>query len=167
MHRFYATIIAIVIMAALIPISPQMATSPSAPLATHFIYMLAHANILHWLINAWALLVLHNLFRLHRLVIAYALAIAISFIPHLSLQISNLNPQPSTLLGSSVIAVFFMGFVAPYLWRKDRMATVLTAAIILIGFFIPGIAAFHHLLMFIAGLIAYKIEFFLYPLLRH
>lgn len=143
MIRLYLTITAIAIMAALIPFAADLAVSSSSPLTTHFCYMFGHAGILHWAVNSWALLVLHNLFRPSRLIAAYLLSVAISF--------ASFTQQP--VIGASVITCFFFGFMAPHLWHKDRLSACMMMAILLIAFFIPGIAAVPHLLMFVAGLV--------------
>ena len=116
--------------------------------------MFGHAGLLHWAVNSWALLVLHNLFRQARLFVAYVLAVIASFVPSCSPYAATALQSPSQhpVLGASVITCFFFGLLMPSLWRKDRLSACMTAALILIAFFIPGIAAFHHLLMFLSGI---------------
>ena len=161
MIRFYLTLSAVIIMAALIPSAEDMAVSQNSPLTSHLCYMFGHANILHWAINSWALLVLHNLFRPSRLIAAYILAFAISFLPHFSFVIYHLSfsPTGASVIGASVITCFFFGFLAPHLWHKDKLSACMMVALIVIAFFIPGIAAVPHLLMFLAGLAWYYIEY--------
>jgi len=165
MIRFYLTLAAVIIMAALIPLAPHMAVPAAVPamstavLSPHLVYMFGHANLLHWAINAWALLVLHNLFRPSRLIAAYVLAVLISFLPHFSFLISHFSfSEALPVLGASVITCFFFGFLTPYLWSKDRLSACMMASLIIIAFFIPGIAAIHHLLMYLFGLAWYHIE---------
>ena len=166
MKRLYLTLASIAVMAFLIPMAPWLAVSQQSPAYTHFVYMFGHANILHWLINAWALITVHNLLRPHRVITAYTLSVLITILPsHFTLHLSpfTLHPSPFTLhpsplIGSSVITVFFFGFYAPCLFRKDRLASFMMLAILLIGFFIPGIAALPHLVMFILGLICFFLE---------
>lgn len=151
MKKLYITIVAVIIMACLIPLAPYMAVFNNyhpTPITQHLIYMFGHANILHWAINSWALLVLHNLFRPSRLIIVYILAVLISFIP------TTNNP----MIGASVITCFFFGFLMPHFWHKDRLSACMVAALILVAFFIPGIAAFPHLLMFLSGIAWFYIE---------
>lgn len=138
------------LMGFLIPFAPWLAVSGDSPLYTHFVYMFGHANILHWLINLWALLVLHNLLRLYRLAVSWLLAVAITFLPFV---ISDAG-----LIGASVITTFFFGFLTPHLRRTDNQSAYMILAIILIGFFIPGIAALPHLVMYLLGLAFFYIE---------
>lgn len=149
MKRLYITLAAVIGMALLIPIAPYLAVSADSSLYTHFTYQFAHANILHWIVNGWALLILHNLLRPLRLIIAYLLSVIITFIP------ATTPPEPSGgMLGSSVITCFFFGFIAPYFWRKgERLTACMMLALIIIGFFIHGIAAWPHLLMFLSGIV--------------
>ena len=143
MKRLYAVTLAVIIMAFLIPLAPYMAISGDSPYYTHFVYMFGHANILHWLINGWALLVLHNLFRPYRLFIAYILSALMTFSPLIS--------HTSPLVGSSVLTCFFFGFMLPWLYYKSKVSAFMMTALILVGFFIPGIAALPHLIMFVSG----------------
>ena len=158
MTKLYITAIAVCIMACLIPIAPLMAVSVGSPFYTHFTYQFAHAGIMHWLINAWALLVLHNILSLPRLAVAYTVSVLITFSP-LSSFLSPLTSHLSPLLGSSVITCFFFGFLAPYFWRKgEKLTASMMLALILVGFFIPGMAALPHLLMFLSGIAWFFIE---------
>ena len=174
MTKLYLTIAAIIVMAALIPLAPLMALPPveEASLIRHFIYMFGHATILHWAVNAWALLVLHNLFRLSRLIAAYLLAVLISFLPHSSFLISHFSFSVSEvearpIIGASVITCFFFGMLASHLWRRgERLSPYMMAALIIIAFFIPGIAAMPHLLMFLAGIMSYHFERLLHSFIR-
>lgn len=159
MKRLYLTLASIAIMAVLIPLAPFMAVSQQSPAYTHFVYMFGHANILHWLINAWALVTIHNLLRPHRLIIAYTLSILITILPSpFTILPSHFTLHPSPLIGSSVLTVFFFGFYSPCLFRRDKLASLMIVALIIIGFFIPGIAALPHLVMFLFGLVYFFIE---------
>ena len=165
MTRFYATLAAIIIMAALIPLAPEMAVSHSVPTdMSHFVYMGGHANVLHWFINSWALLVLHNIFRLQRLIVAYVLAVIVSFIPPVTISLSlevpfvAISSQQLPIIGASVITCFFFGMLNNHLWLSDRLTACLVVALLFIGFFIPSISAIHHVLMFLAGIAWFYIE---------
>ncbi len=164
MKRFYLTLGAIIVMAALIPQASEMAVSPSSPLASRLCYMFGHANVLHWAVNGWALMVLHNIFRVYRLIVAYVLAVAVSFIPSVTVSLSldvpyvAVSSQQLPIIGASVITCFFFGMLNDRLWITDRLTACLVAALLFIGFFIPGISAVHHLLMFVAGIAWFQVE---------
>jgi len=157
MSRLYLVLAFCLLMATLIPLASVMAVSPSTPTYTHFVYMFGHANILHWLINAWSFLVLHNVLRWYRLLTAYLLSVTLSFlISHFSCS-SSAAPT----IGASVLTCFFFGFIAPWLWQRQKVAVLMMLLLILAGFFLSGFAAGYHLIMFISGLIASYIEHFI------
>ena len=152
MKKFYVTLAAVIIMAFLIPFAPYMAVTDHSPLTTHLLYMFAHGNVLHWAINGWALLILHNVFRWHRLLFVYLLAVALSFlIPHL---LSGIAP----VLGASVITTFFFGLITPYYWHHDRLTAVLMATLLIVSCVLPGFAALYHIIPYLCGLIYRQIE---------
>ena len=145
----YPTMIAALIMLCLLPLAPLMATAAAAPLYTHFTYMLAHANLWHWAINAWGLLLLNHLVTLPRVTVAYLISAGISFIP-----INEGRP----LLGASVVVCFFIGLTLPALHRRKPLIAAQTVILIIIGCLIPGIAALHHIVMLLAGIIYRPLE---------
>ena len=130
-------------MAAALPFPEVFAVSNDSPTYTHFVYLLGHAGVMHWLINAWTLLVIHNLLRWYRLIAAYLWTVGISYV--------LLPDQP--MVGLSVFNCFFIGFAAPCLWRKDRLAVVLTAGLLLLTCVISGFAGVQHVVSFAAGVI--------------
>ena len=161
MIKLYLTIAAIIAMAALIPFASSVALQPmdDDSLIQHFIYMFGHATVLHWAVNAWALLVLHNLFRPSRIIATYLLAVLISFLPPFVLYAATSLKHMQPILGASVITCFFFGLLMLHLWRQgERLSACMMAALIIIAFFIPGIAAMPHLLMFLAGILWYHFE---------
>lgn len=160
MIKLYLTIAAAVGMAALIPLAPSMALQPvDGGSLQHFVYMFGHATVLHWVVNAWALLVLHNLFRPSRLLVAYVIAVLISFLPTFVLYAATPLQLMKPILGASVITCFFFGMLTTHLWRQgERMSACMMAALITIAFFIPGIAAMPHLMTFLAGSTWYCLE---------
>jgi len=154
MKRLYLTASACLLMACLIPVSPSLAVVPAASTAgSHFLYMFAHVSFLHWLINAWSLLVIHNLLRWHRLLTAYTLAVLLSYVPA-----AVPADSPAGVLGLSVITTFFFGFLTPYYWRRNRSIPLMMIALILIGCFIPGVAAAFHVIPFTVGMAYWHIE---------
>lgn len=150
MFNLYATAAAVIIMAALIPVSPSLAcqAGESGHAHRHFLFVFAHAGVLHWAANSWALLVLHNTFRWYRLAAAYATAVTLSFVP--------CSAQP--VLGASALTTFFFGFATPYFWRTDRTAVAMMAPLLLAGCFLPGIAAAFHIVPFVCGFLFYAAE---------
>ena len=94
MNKFRITLIVCIFMAALIPNTDELAVSDNSPLYTHFVYILGHDGFLHYAINAWSLLVIHNLFRWYRVLTAYLFAVLVSFVA--------LPAQP--MVGASVFA---------------------------------------------------------------
>ena len=152
MTRFYITLMTVLAMGCLIPLAPILAVSADSPIYTHFVYMFGHANLLHWLVNGWGLLVLHNLFRSYRVVVCWLFAVFITFTP-IAASCSQMG-----LIGASVLTTFFFGFLTPHLRKTDKTAALQILAIIVIGFFLPGIAAMPHLAMYLFGLVFFYLE---------
>lgn len=148
MTRFYATLTACLLMAILVPMADRMAVGRDTPPYTHLIYMAGHAGWLHWAVNAWSLLVLHNLFRWYRMLAAWLWAVGISFI--------HLPEKP--LIGASVITCFFIGFYLRRLWTKDRLTAAMTIGLLALTCLLPGFAAFAHVSATAAGLLFYHAE---------
>jgi membrane associated rhomboid family serine protease len=80
MGKFYITLIICLMMIPLIPFSSHFAVGASSPFYTHFIYMFGHASFIHWLCNAWSLLVLHNVINYHRVIAAWIFSVLASFV---------------------------------------------------------------------------------------
>lgn len=129
------------VMAGLLPFSSQLAVSHDTPLYTHFVYVFGHDGWLHYTINAWSLLAIHNLFRWYRVVAAYLFAVLLTFVV--------LPDQP--MIGASTVTCFFFGFTAPWLWRKERLALFLMVALLLLTCILPGFAGIPHVLAFTFG----------------
>lgn len=154
MKRFKALILLSILMLFLLPFSPHMAVHyPLSPITHHpspFIYMFAHANVFHLLINTWSLLVLHRYATRTSLIMAYICAVLIAFIPPISL-FSYLAPTylapRQGLLGFSVIVCFLLGTVP----RRSVGRLFMAMLPFLLGFLVPGMAALHHILMLLAG----------------
>lgn len=155
MKRFLVTLATAMLMLAAIPFAPLCAVAPAAPAYTHYIYMFAHANILHWAFNTWAMLVLHRLFTPLRMLTAYSSAVIISFLATDGIPfISATMP----VLGFSVVLCFFIGYILLPCRRHNRTAYYQSLLFLLIGFFIPNMAASYHLMAVIVGLLYYKAE---------
>ncbi len=154
MRTLYSTVAAVLLMAMFIPNAQELATSPVTPVYTHFVYMIGHATFLHWFINAWTFVLLHNTFRWYRLLVAYLLAVAVSFLPYVATV-----SQP--LIGLSAITTFFFGFITPHLWRRNRSSVYIMAGILLVGIFLPHIAALLHIILYLLGIVYYRIEHFI------
>lgn len=160
MYRLYFTISLCIVLLALLPFPQYLACSPSSPLYTHFVYMFGHATVLHWLCNSWSLLVLHNLFRPSRLIVSYILSVAVSFLP-------SLGGLGAGLIGISVIVCFFIGFMSRYLYRKNRSAFIMTAALLFLSCFLPGFAGYYHIIMFTLGVLYFPVEGFFLRLFNY
>lgn len=143
MLRFRSTIALCVILALLVPFPSVLAVSADAPAYTHFVYLFGHDGWIHYAVNAWSLLVMHNLFHWYRVMSAYALAVLISFVA--------LPDQP--MVGASVFTCFFFGFAAPWLWRRERLAVLMTIGLLVLTCILPGFAGMAHVIAFAAGVV--------------
>lgn len=143
MAKFRITIIVCLVMALAVPLTNRLAVSENSPAYTHFIYMTGHDGWIHYAINAWSLLVMHNLFRWYRVLSAYALAVLISFVA--------LPEQP--MVGASVFTCFFFGFAAPWLWRRERLAVLMTIGLLVLTCILPGFAGMAHAVAFVGGVV--------------
>lgn len=142
MNKFHVTIFVCLLMALTVPFTEQLAVTKDSPLSTHFLYIVGHDGYLHYTINAWSLLVMHNLFRWYRVLAAYLCAVMLSFIA--------LPTQP--MVGASVFTCFFFGFTAPWLWHKDRLVLLMTVALLLLTCILPGFAGVPHVAAFAFGI---------------
>lgn len=143
MAKFRITIIACLLMALAVPMTERLAVSHSSPAYTHYLYIIGHDGWIHYAINAWSLLVMHNLFRWYRVAAAYALAVLISYVA--------LPAQP--MVGASVFTCFFFGFAAPWLWRRERLAVIMTMGLLLLTCIFPGFAGLPHVMAFAVGVV--------------
>lgn len=149
MNKFKITIFFCLLMLAVVPFTEYLAVSDSSPLYTHFLYNFGHDGYLHYTINAWSLLAMHNLFRWYRVTAAYLFAVLLSFIA--------LPAQP--MVGASVFTCFFFGFTAPWLWRKERLLLTLTIGLLLLTCVLPGFAGIPHVAAYAFGSFFYFLEF--------
>lgn len=143
MHRFWFTLISCLMMALLLPYTDMLAVSDTSPTYTHFVYLVGHASWLHYAVNAWTLLVFHNLFKIYRVIAAYLCAVIISY--------TLLPSQP--MVGASVFNCFFMGFWSLYLWYREKLGAVMTVALLILTCLLPGFAGIQHVAAFITGLL--------------
>lgn len=143
MKRLYTTIICCILMVLLVPYPDKIAVSEKSATYTHYIYMVGHAGWLHYAINTWTLLVLHNLFKWYRVAVAYIVAVTISYL--------LLPPQP--MIGASVLTCFFMGFWAAYAWRKAKLGVLMTVALLVLTCILPGFAGLPHIATYAAGIL--------------
>lgn len=141
MIRFRITLATCLLMLIFVPFVDKFAVFVDTPLYTHFVYVFGHEGFLHYIINAWALLAMHNLYRWYRVLAAYAFAVLLSFIA--------LPGQP--MVGASTFTCFFFGFSAPWLWRKERFLLILTIALLLMTCVLPGFAGIPHIAAFSFG----------------
>jgi len=148
MIRFKLSIVICLLMALAVPFSATMAVSAGSPTYTHYIYMFGHASWLHYAVNIWSLMVLHNLFRWYRVIAAYLWAVVLSYFVHFD----------KPLLGASVIVCFFIGMIILNLWKKQRLSAILTVVILFLTCFLPGFAGIIHIQAFLFGLLFFLIE---------
>lgn len=120
------------------------AVSAGAPMYCHFLYMFDHASVLHLAVNMCCLVTLAGIFTPLRIIMAYVVGVAVSFI-------SSLFAIPT--LGASVFVFFLYGFAAPYLWYRNRMGLLVVIAFMIAGVFLPWIASALHIVMFVAGFV--------------
>lgn len=156
MRKFSMTIAVCLAMAAALPFTDRLAVSEDSAAYTHYIYMIGHAGWLHWAVNAWTLLVMHNLFRWYRVAAAYGFAVLVSYV--------MLPERP--MVGASVFTCFFIGFATPYLWRKSRLTVAMTMALLLLTCILPGFAGLQHAAAFVFGLAFSHAEGFCHELTR-
>jgi hypothetical protein len=143
MNKFRITILACLLMLLAVPFTEQLAVANGTPLHTHLLYVVGHDGYLHYLVNAWSLLVMHNLFRWYRALSAYLFAVLLSFIA--------LPDQP--MVGASVFTCFFFGFTAPWLWVRERLVLILTIGLLLLTCVLPGFAGIPHVASFSFGVL--------------
>lgn len=148
MNRFRMTVVSCLLMAMLVPMADSLAVGNGTPPYTHYIYMAGHAGWLHYAVNVWSLLILHNLFRWYRVLAAWLWAVVMSFI--------YLPDKP--LIGASVITCFFVGFILTSLWKRDRLTAGMTVALLALTCILPGFAAFAHVSAATVGFVFYFAE---------
>ena len=157
MNKFKITIVICLLMLLAVPYTDGLAVSVTSPSYTHFVYMMGHDGYIHYVINAWSLLVIHNLFRWYRVVTAYAFAVLVSYIA--------LPDHP--MVGASVFTCFFFGFTAPWLWRKERLVLFMTIALLLATCFLPGFAGIQHIAAFSFGTVFSLVEGYIHRIRRY
>lgn len=142
MRRFRITIAVCLLMAFAVPYADQLAVTGSSPAYTHYVYIMGHAGWLHYTVNAWTLLALHNLFRWYRILTAYILAVGVSYM---------LLPD-LPMVGASVITCFFIGFATPHFWQRSRLTVFMTLVLLALTCILPGFAGLQHVSTFLSGL---------------
>lgn len=143
MTKFRATIVTCLLMLAGIPLAEKLAVTNTSAWYTHYLYIIGHGGFIHWIVNAWTLLVLHNLFRWYRVIAAYAICV---------LEGYYLLPE-LPMVGASVFTCFFIGFATPYLWRKSRLTVGMTLALLTLTCILPGFAGVQHIASYSAGVV--------------
>lgn len=148
-RRLKATVIAIFVMLLLLPYNGRMAVSEHSAWWTHWVYMLAHGNILHLAVNAWVLLMMHKAMKAYRVVTAWIVSVAISYLYYPELPV----------VGASTVIMFITGYYIPLMAYKSGWGSVAMIALcISIGFFVPQLAGMYHLLCCLAGLVFFFID---------
>jgi hypothetical protein len=104
--------------------------------------MWGHASLLHLLMNLLAWLMLWRILTVWRTLAAWACAVGVWL----------LMPKSPPVVGWSVIICFYLGMLFASKHRWDILVPILA------GFLLPGVAAWHHLLMLTCGMIYRKTE---------
>lgn len=119
---------------------------PGCPLTGRFLYVLFHANILHALCNAYAMLSVVFVFNisLRRFLFCYLIAVSCP------LSILSYNMP---VIGASGMCYALFGSVL-FLTRRRVYFACYFLAFIAIGFFFSNAAVLLHLYCFIVGIIA-------------
>ena len=127
-------------LAALVPLRSCWALDPLCPLwYQRLLYPFVHASFLHWGLNFFSWVWFHRIVTPFRILVAWACAVAMSFFV----------PCRFPVLGFSVIIFFFVG----YAFLRWRVSVRLQVAIpVLVSFFFPNIAVWHHIAAFLCGM---------------
>lgn len=143
MTRFLTLLAILCAMTLLIPLAPVIAVSRQAGLIPHLFYPLAHASLIHWAFNAYAILTLHAAASPRSLTTAYVLAVILAAV----------LPPDTPTLGLSVISFFLIGTILTRLCRLRPLTFIQLIIFVAVSFFIPGIAALYHAVMLALGLV--------------
>ena len=148
-QQLKTTAIALVLMLLLLPFKGAMAVSEGSAWWTHFVYMLAHGNLIHLAVNGWALLLMHRILLPYRVVAAYIAAVIVSYCYYPELPV----------LGASTVIMFMTGYMLPWI-RQTRGwgSIVFIAACMSVGFIVPQLAGMYHLLCTLAGLVFFYVD---------
>lgn len=121
-----------------------------------FLYPLASAGILHWLLNAVAWIQLWQWSTPRRLLTAYLCAVLIGYAATVPGSFAAWSTVPGSfaagshpVCGFSVIIFFFIGLTLPYQSRTGMLSLL---AIVGISFLLPHIAASFHAAALVCGL---------------
>lgn len=138
-----------VLMLLALPFTDKMALSPARySVVQLFAYPLAHANLLHLILNAVAWLPMWRAVTWRRLLCAYMSSVGIGYI-------YMLIPSAHPLCGFSVIIFWFIGLMLPLVPRTTRL---LTLALVAVSFLMPHLAASVHLMALLSGYIYYTLR---------
>lgn len=126
-----------------------LAVAPDSPWWTCLTYSFVHKNILHLLLNIWAISVFYKPLRHFK---PHALAIAVFFVPFAAAVTCRLGVSFYTTIGASAIAFGLMGcFIAEYdIIRKGRVYSSVAISL-LVPFLFPNVNAWCHLFAFVYG----------------
>lgn len=129
----------------LLPCGKQLAVHPGAGILPHLFYPFAHASWLHFLLNGLAWAFLWKIVTPARMLAAWSLSVLVGY----------LLPASLPVLGWSVIIYYYWGICLTSMKNGVRLRLLL---LVIVGFFIPGMAALHHAAMLSLGFIIRKVE---------
>lgn len=136
------TLLTYAMLAPLMYWNHDLAVTDSSPWWTHITYMFGHAGWLHYLMNGLAWIMMRRIVTLERTLAAIVIAALI--------------PATGTpVLGWSVILYYYMGLCLASMSTGARLRLI---GVVSVGFFMPWIAAWHHVAMLCAGWMMRKME---------
>ncbi len=133
------------LMGIAVPYPELMAAGPGTEAWKNWIYMFGHAGWLHYTLNGIGWLMMWKIATVRRTLTAYALSVCAAYwLPH-----------SEQLLGWSTVICYYLGLCFAYMPKQQRYRLV---AVMVIGLFIPHIAASLHLIMLASGWLIRKLE---------
>ena len=133
---------AYILLAPLVLYGKEMAVFSGSPWWTHLTYMFGHAGWLHYLMNGICWAMMHRIITPARTLTAIAIA---AILPETHIPV----------LGWSVVVYYYMGLCLAAMKTSARLRLL---AIVVAGFLMPWIAAWHHAGMLFAGWMIRKVE---------
>ena len=125
-------------------LNKEMAYYNGCPWYNHFTYMLTHSSVLHYALNGLAWIFFFRITSPFKIISAILFGAIGSYI----------LPIDDNTVGWSAVIFYLYGIVFSLMRRSVRIKMII---LILISFFIPGIASLLHMYMLICGFITSKL----------